>query len=133
MIHAVYNNISRVRRGHSRNLLSLQRNRTDYLDKFHEWASRAAVVDSACVCVRQRWSAVKGARGEKEKKEGKKKTSAREVYRTRCYPSFCAVVVHGAPLARCSLRRGIMHLAARRVPFRVTPLSRALIDRKSVV
>jgi len=82
--------------------------------------SRSAVVDFTCV---YRHCAVKGAR-KKRKKIKRKKTNARSI-ELSATPRFAPLWT--PPLAHCSLRRGIMHLAARRVPFRVTPLSRALV------
>lgn len=68
-----------------------------------------------------------GERSERRRERKRRKKDEREVYRTRGATLRFAPLLCTAPHARCSLRRGIMHLAARRVPFRVTPLSRALV------
>lgn len=89
--HTVYNNISCVRRGHCHSLLSLQRNRTITPINFMNGPlARQSLTPLVCAL------SVRGERSERRKEKKMKEKDEREVYRTRCHPSFCAVVVHGS-------------------------------------
>lgn len=91
------NNISRVRARcdavTAASLFSLQRNRTITPINFMNGPlARQSLTPLVCAV----GARVKGARGEKERRKKKGEKDEREVYRTRCHPSFCAVVVHGS-------------------------------------
>lgn len=80
-----------ARRGHCRSLLSLQRNRTITSINFMNGPlARQSLTPLVCASD-ARWK-----EREEKRREKTEEKDEREVYRTRCHPSFCAVVVHGS-------------------------------------